>query len=279
MVRTDGGATGIRRAALFFLLTLGWSWGFWGVLALTGKDWTSGAGVLLYTLGGVGPLVAAALLVWRGLGVEPPGRFWRRAIDARRISPAWYAVILLVALVPNALPLLLPGGGGIEVERGFALVAMLLVAVLAGVAEEPGWRGYALDHLDRAMPALAAGLAIGLVWTLWHLPLYLMEGTIQQEEGLWSADFWVDMAARLPLAVLYAWVVLNTGRSILAAIVLHATGNLGSVLVGPEGDALILARLAILTAMAVLVVMMWGVDLDTGRRAGRGSIRQRPARG
>lgn len=276
MAKTDEGGTGLPgRAAMFFMLTLAWSWGFWGVLILTGYDWTSGVGVLLYALGGIGPLVAAATLVAKHPEPEAARRFWHRVFDARRISLAWWLVILGIAFLPNVIPHLVPGRGRVEIDRGFALVAMLLVAVLAGLAEEPGWRSVALDELEGALSALSAALLIGLVWTIWHVPLYLMEGTIQQEEGLWSIDFWVDMAARLPLALLYAWVVLNTNRSILAAILLHAAGNIGSVLIGPVGNAQIVMRLAIVTIMALLVVGLWKPDLVTRRDARQGTLHHR----
>ncbi len=90
-------------------------------------------------------------------------------IDVRCISPRWYLVILGIAVVLNAFARLLPaaGAGG---EGIGAVMPILLVAMLAGVAEEPGWRGYALDHLSSMTSALVASLVIGLVWALWHVP-------------------------------------------------------------------------------------------------------------
>lgn len=283
MMRTVDRSSGIRRAGWFFLLTFLWSWAFWGMLILTGAEWNRFPAVLLYALGGVGPTVVAAGLVGMGHGVDGPRPFWRRATNLRQIPPAWYLVILGIALVPNLLARLLPASE--EGERSVALVAILLVALLAGVAEEPGWRGYALDHLTGAMSARAAGLVIGLAWTLWHLPFYFIEGSIQQEAGLWSPEFWADMSARLPLALLFAWVVVNTGGSILAAILLHAADNCASVLLGPDSDTQLFVRLAIVTALAVLVAVRWGPALgqsrllQPGRRAPAMSPSQEPPAG
>jgi uncharacterized protein len=252
----------------FLYLTFLWSWGFWGVLVLTGAEWTEYPAVLLYALGGTGPTVAALTLVVIGRGVEPPGAFWRRMIDIRRISPRWYLVIVAVALVPNAIAKVLPAGeGGSGSHEGIAtVIPILVVAVLAGVAEEPGWRGYALDHLGDVMSALFASLVIGLVWTLWHVPLYFVEGTIQQEAGMWSTEFWFDMTTRIPLALLLTWLVLNCGRSILAAILFHAVDNIASVQFAPEGDAQLMARLVVTTVIALVVVVRWGPDLRGGDR-------------
>jgi uncharacterized protein len=271
VVRTGKTKSGTLKVLHFLYLTFMWSWGFWGVLVLTGAKWTGYPALVLYVLGGAGPTVAAFTLLVLRRGVEPPARFWLRMMDIRRIPPRWYLVILGIAVVPNLIARMLPAtaGGGNGDDGVAMLIPMLLVAVLAGAAEEPGWRGYALDHLNRLTSALVASLVIGLVWTLWHLPLYVMEGTIQQEAGMWSPVFWMDMTARIPLSLLLTWLVLNCGRSILAAMLLHAVDNLASVLIGPEGEAQLMARLAVLTVIALAVVVRWGTDLRGGnRRAG-----------
>lgn len=145
--------------------------------------------------------------------------------------------------------------------------AILAVAVGAALAEELGWRGYALDRLLRRHTALTASLLVGAAWTVWHLPFYFTEGTIQQQAGVGSPDFWADMSARLPLAVLFAWIYVNTGRSILSAVALHALDNVASVLVDPRG-AQLLVRLAVTTGLAVAVTVLWGPRTLMGRTAG-----------
>ncbi len=86
---------------------------------------------------------------------------------------------------------------------------------------------------------------------------------------MWSTDFWFDMTARIPLALLFTWLVLTCERSILAAILLHAVDKVASVLIGPEGDAQLMARLVVISVIARVVVMHRGPGLRRGdRRAG-----------
>lgn len=60
--------------------------------------------------------------------------------------------------------------------------------------EELGWRGYALDGLQARMNALFASLILGVVWSLWHLPLFFIKGTWQAEQvGLGTQRFWLFM--------------------------------------------------------------------------------------
>jgi hypothetical protein len=100
-------------------------------------------------------------------------------------------------------------------------------------------------------------VVIGAVWTVWHLPFYFITGTIQQEVGLWSRDFWFDMTARIPLAVLFAWVYLNTNHSILVAIRLHAVDDVASVVIAPEGDQFVV-RLVVTIGLTIVAVGLWG---------------------
>jgi len=117
-----------------------------------------------------------------------------------------------------------------------------------------------------AVSALPAGLIVGAAWTLWHLPFYFMEGTIRQQAGLWSPEFWSDMVTRVPLAVLFAWICLNTGRSILSAVALHALDNVASVIISPEGMQL-LVRLALVTGL------LWPSRRSGVRQGSRGRRR------
>ena len=58
-----------------------------------------------------------------------------------------------------------PSGG-----RGTAVGTLLGVALLTGLAEEPGWRGYAQPTANRRYQPLVAALVVSLIWAAWHLP-------------------------------------------------------------------------------------------------------------
>jgi hypothetical protein len=44
------------------------------------------------------------------------------------------------------------------------------------LGEEPGWRGYALPRLQTGLGPVRSSLVLGLLWTGWHLPLFLYPG-------------------------------------------------------------------------------------------------------
>lgn len=66
-----------------------------------------------------------------------------------------------------------------------------------------------------------AGLLLGLVWAVWHLPLLFTEGRALDGQPFWLLLF--DLAAK---SVLFACVFLRTRGSVLVAVLLHAKQRL-----------------------------------------------------
>ncbi|HSK56023.1 MAG TPA: hypothetical protein VK908_12260 [Jiangellales bacterium] len=140
-----------RRVGLFLLLTYAWSW------SLLGAAWVAeGPAVLVpRLLAGLGPALAAALLLRRTVAVSAQRAFWRRVVDARSVDPRWW----LVVIVASAGPAVVVAGrdwrasgatGRSAGSRGWrpsGLLGIVAFALAAGLAEEPGWRGYLLDRL------------------------------------------------------------------------------------------------------------------------------------
>lgn len=100
------------------------------------------------------------------------------------------------------------------------LFGLLLVD---GVWEETGWAGYALPRMRerfafRKYPDLQAILLLGMLWSVWHLPLYLY-GTFP----------WYDIFIVVAIRVVYSWISNKSGESVPAAMATHYASN---VLVG-----------------------------------------------
>jgi len=65
-----------------------------------------------------------------------------------------------------------------------------------------------------------ASLGLGLVWGLWHLPLFLIDGTAQAH--IPPALFLLSVVA---MSVVFAWLVNRTAGSVMAVLVLHTATN------------------------------------------------------
>jgi len=58
------------------------------------------------------------------------------------------------------------------------LVNLPLIIVLGG-AEELGWRGILQPKTERMLSYLPSILIVAVLWSLWHLPLWYIEGSVQ----------------------------------------------------------------------------------------------------
>lgn len=207
---------------------------FWIPVAALGMDSSVAPGIVLLAVGILGPAFSAVLLTCLTCDREERRDYWIRLTDVTRIRPAWYAVVLLLPPAYSALAYLTAwviGGKALPLDTAVRYfthpLTIIPLAVLwffyGPLPEEMGWRGYALDRLQRKWGALTSSLVLGIFWAVWHGPLFFMRGTTMSDVfPLWSAGFWVAMGPGiLAGAVIMTWVYNGTGRSTLAAVLLH----------------------------------------------------------
>lgn len=116
------------------------------------------------------------------------------------------------------------------VEAGPAIVLLVLVSILLSFGEETGWRGHLLPLLQARMSASSASLVVGVIWALWHVPVFYGAGI----DG-WA--FPLRLVSVIAGAVMYTWLFNNTGGSVLAVTLLHAGTNLWGPLLAPTPTA------------------------------------------
>jgi len=202
-----------NRLWLFYALAFPLSWYPWLLALARGR--TSGPNPL-------GPLVAALLvtaLVDRWSGV--------RALLARlvrwRVGPSSYLAVFAVPVALAAGSAALAGAGALHgrlvagISPRETLTRFAFILLFVGLGEEPGWRGFALEQLQRRRSPLAASLMLAPVWALWHLPL-------MGNEFPWPvvAPFVLSVVGG---TLFQTWLYNRTRGSLLLQMLLHATVN------------------------------------------------------
>lgn len=252
----------VRREPLvsFVVLAFALSWGLGAVLdghPLLAPDGSFVSGVLIAALIVVG--IADGRAGMKDLG---------RRIVRWRVSPRWYVVVfvlpvVIVATVVVLMPFL--GGAPLDWSKQPALASTaLLFAVLAilpvgaPVSEEIGWRGVALPRLLIGRSALTASLILGVVWSLWHLPVVISDPVLRV-----PLPFFLQV---IPMSVLFTWIFVHTRASVFIAILFHAWYDVVLAYVGAmivPGDYPLLWWLLLVaeTIAATIVVAIWGFDL------------------
>ena len=153
---------------------------------------------------------------------------WRVGFGWWLVAVLYLAPVALIALIISALS----GNAFFEPSSlrplYTVLPMMIVLIVLAGLGEEWGWRGYLLPKLQQRHNALISSLIVGVFHSLWHIPLFMVEGTAQYG---WAADVGFLSAFLgyalfvIAWAVQLTWVFNNTGGSVLMVAVVHGAGN------------------------------------------------------
>jgi membrane protease YdiL (CAAX protease family) len=97
----------------------------------------------------------------------------------------------------------------------------LMLFLLGGGQEEFGWRGYAQDPMQERFGVLKASLIIGIFWSLWHGPLWLIQG-----EGHEYYSF-IAFALYATSWSLIIGIMYNlSGKKLIIPWLMHTFGNL-----------------------------------------------------
>jgi len=191
-------------------------------------------------------IVAIALAAMTG-GVRP---FLREVLNLR-VDWRWALIAFGLAfgarLLVSGLGLL--SGAISTVELGAIAPPLIVVIYLFALLEEIGWRGYAVRRLVTTRSAFAALLITGIPWSVIHIFFYLAQSA---EVATLLQVFVLNFA----LTVMVTWVYLRGGFNIWAAVILHGSQSLFSILNTNMPADLILPYSVISYSLIALMILV-----------------------
>ncbi|MBA3910943.1 MAG: CPBP family intramembrane metalloprotease [Rhodobacter sp.] len=214
------GAAGL---VVFVLITFAISWGIIGsyVLwpdAMSARFGEASGSHPFFFLATWAPAIAAFVLVlswggWNGL------KSFLSRLTLWRCPAPWWAFILIgipVVYMAGSLikdgPLLAP----VPPEGVGTMVSVMFMMLFLGPIEEFGWRGVAQPLLQRYVAPFWAGLIIGTIWGIWHLPAFYLAGVVFAQ---WS--FLPFFIGNITLAILVTPIFNSTRGSLLLPMLFH----------------------------------------------------------
>jgi membrane protease YdiL (CAAX protease family) len=221
-------------------------------------------------LAGFGPSLAA-FAVTRLYGGRAGLRDWIAGCLNWRVDWRWFALAFLAppVLMVGALALhtalgaRLPAFPAVE-HIPLAIANFGLVFLVGGpLGEEFGWRGYLTPALTARVNWRTASLLTGIVWGLWHLPLFFLAGTSQAQMAM--PVFLLNILAG---SVLFGWLFQRTSGSVVPALVLHTSLNGWAGILAIVPTAATGRPFALVTGLLVLVACALLLVPDRKRATG-----------
>ena len=210
----------------FLALTFGLTWGLAVLLMLFYDQIVAIFGEIsitnpLFILAVYSPGFAGVFLVWRHYGLKSLGSFFRR-LTLWRAPVLWWLFLIL------GIPVFFYAGAALKgtisdpfpFSPWYQVLPAMAVALFIGPIEEFGWRGLALPLLQRRFAPFWAGLILGVIWAIWHIPAFLLSGIPQ---SAWS--FGPYFAGIVAISVMLTPMFNAARGSLLIASLYHFQMN------------------------------------------------------
>ena len=214
-------------------------------------------GAIYIALFTITPIASAAILTFRNYGKRGLKQLLWKTFDFKKITKKrWYLAIFLLppfifllssiwvvlsgAMLPPALAPLM------------ALPVVILFFFFLAAGEEVGLMGCAYESIQARGSALRAALVLGMIWAFWHIPFFVF----MMPDPLLLVP---QVLSLVGIRILIVWVLINTGRSVFAAIMFHAVDNAALVTfpeimaVKPWGPT---AYCSLVMIVAIVVILM-----------------------
>jgi uncharacterized protein len=241
----------------FYILAFAISWFGWVPLALGSRGiapFDNPYFQILLIFPAVGPTLAAVIVSMTVLG-KTGVRSLFKAFTHWRVGFLWYIVAVLGPVVLSFAAQLITRLFGLPAihsgQQGFSFFLTVLVSSLvANPWEELGWRGFALPRLQKQYNALLASLIVGLLWGLWHLPLFFWVGGSMAEYPF--IPWFIGLIAN---TFLFTWLYNSTKGSLLLVALFHIALNMAGALIPGVST---IASAIVTSIVAILVMVLFG---------------------
>jgi len=223
-------------ARLFLVYTFAWSWIAWFIAITLYSGIQSTAGSILYVLGAIAPS-SVGLIQAKKKGTQYWSNFKKRVLSINGIT-SWNLIFIFgfvpFLLIFSYLISYLSGTGVPELDILWVYLSQplnlglfaLLTFIGGPLMEEFGWRGYCMDQLRKSYGLFFSTLLLALIWAIWHLPLFLLEGTIQSMLiGVSLVSFFWYNIEVLSYGIVFGYILSRNEYSVLSAILFHFSIN------------------------------------------------------
>jgi membrane protease YdiL (CAAX protease family) len=254
---------------IFFLLTYTIFWGGGYLLFQLFGDmnllinFTSFMGIIYFIIALIpafGPFIAALIVTSIFERKDGLKQFSRRLVKFK-VKVHWYAIAVMIPVLTYLILKViryisdLPSQAPFMERSAWNLGLLLSVnIVFSGIAEEPGWRNYAVPKLNKIFNPLITSILVGILWACWHLTFYIYGARP------WS-QFPQFVFTVVMLSIIYTWLYIQT-ESIPIVALFHIMHNF-SVFLFLDVEITFWSGGGIVYAIIVIIILvLYGPSLN-----------------
>jgi membrane protease YdiL (CAAX protease family) len=183
-------------------------------------------------IGAFSPLISAVILVYKEGKWKAVRNYFKEKLNFRI---KWVYYVLAIAIpfgvtiiahyftiwtgIDNLPNNLFPEGWDIPVIA-VLIPYIIFIALFGGGQEEFGWRGYVQDPLQEKFGVVKGSLLLGIVWAVWHLPLWFIPG-----EGHQYYSFFAFGLFTICLSVIIGVLYNASGKKMVVPWIVHTISN------------------------------------------------------
>lgn len=206
--------------------------------------------MIFYGLSGYSPSIAGLLVKKKFYSKSEFKAFLRSCINIKK-SFRDYLYVLITSLILWSIPFIVIS---FFKEHKVLLNSPLIflswitpVMIFGGGLEEIGWRGVLLPKLLCRFSYIKSSLIIGIIWSIWHIPLWFISGSPQQE-----LNFLPFALSCIASSFVLTFIYTQT-KSIWLCILFHALDNACSYIFTYSVDMHII--ISVITALVGLFIL------------------------
>jgi len=255
-----------KKIVLFTLITFAITWIAWWILVLIKQDnsdiFKNTSFFLIFFVGGIAPTVIPFLAIRFS---DKKFKEFILSIIKFRLNIFYYVfgifLIFGISYLEIWINTLINGSIWSGPSPDFiSLVRLTLMMVVFGGLEEFGWRGLLLPALSKIFKFQIAAFIVGVIWGIWHLPLFFMHGAAQ-----YQSNFIVFAIQVIGLGFVLAWLYRRT-KSIFICVFFHAFSNAvaSSGLSSPVGNGVVNALIWLVVGLGLIILDRKNLNLNYG---------------
>ena len=210
-------------------------------------------------------------------------RFWAPELSAKKGIKIWLQAILLAVSINVVFSILRNYISDVGPQEFFKIntvytvweIIFIFITSLffdgGGLMEEIGWRGFALPRLQMKFTPLNSSIILGVMWSLWHIPVKI-DVLISSPLSYFFSFYFIFTLVCILYSIVITYFYNRLGGSILIGVAFHglmndSTGlktifNANSLVINDFVDTGLLA----IIFMAVVFVILYKEGPMLGKR-------------